>query len=158
MDEIAQQILYAFDRLGRVSLTAEALVASLGPDSPQSRAVVLDAIPELMNAALLRDDGAGSYSRTEDGRLAVAPPRAITIYTRARCHLCDEAKSVIAPLAAEFGASLREVDIDADPTLRERYTNDVPVIFIGPRFFAKYRVDAALLRRALQNAARSQSR
>ena len=157
MDDIAQRILSAFDRLGRVSLTAEALLAFLGPDSPQSRAVVLDALPELMNAALLRDDGAGSYSRTEDGRLAVAPPRAITMYTRARCHLCDEAKSAIAPLAAEFGATLREVDIDADPVLRERYTNEVPVIFLGPRFFAKYRVDATRLRQALQNAARSQS-
>lgn len=155
MDEIAQRILSAFDHLGHVSLTAEALVTSLGPDSPQSRAVVLDAIPELMNATLLRDDGAGSYSRTEDGRLAVAPPRAITMYTRARCHLCDGAKSVIAPLAAEFGGTLREVDIDADPTLRERYTNDVPVIFVGPRFFAKYRIDATRLRQALQNAARS---
>ena len=158
MDEIAQRILSAFDGLGRVSLTAEALAAFLGVDSTQSRAVLLDALPELMNAALLRSDGAGFYSRTEDGRLAVAPPRAITMYTRARCHLCDEAKAVIAPLAAEFNATLREVDIDADPALRERYTNDVPVIFVGPRFFAKYRVDPSRLRGTLQNATPSPSR
>lgn len=158
MDEIAQRILSAFDQLGRVSLNAEALVAFMGTDSSQSRAAVLDALPELMNAALLRDDGEGFYSRTEDGCLAVAPPRAITMYTRARCHLCEEAKSVIAPLAAEFHAPMREVDIDADPVLHERYTNDVPVIFVGPRLFAKYRVDSSRLRRALQNAAPLDSR
>lgn len=158
MDEIAQHILSAFDRLGRVSLTTEALAAFLGVESTQSRAVLLDALPELINAGLLRDDGAGFYSRTEDGRLAVAPPRAITVYTRARCHLCGEAKAVIAPLAAEFHAPLREVDIDADPVLHERYTNDVPVIFVGPRLFAKFRVDSSRLRRALQNAAPLDSR
>lgn len=157
MDEIAQRILAAFDRLDRTSLDAAALVASLGDDSAQSRAIVMDALPELANAGLVREDGAGFYTRTEDGRLAVASPRAITLYTRAGCHLCEEAKSVIASVASQFGASLHEIDIDADPVLRERYTNDVPVIFVGPRFFAKYRVDAERLRRALQNSASSDS-
>lgn len=152
MDEIAQRILAAFDGLGRTSLDAAGLMAFLGDDSAQLRAAVFDALPELANAGLLRDEAAGFYSRTEDGRLAVASPHAITLYTRAQCHLCEEAKSVIAPVAAQFGASVHEVDIDADPLLRERYTNDVPMIFVGPRFFAKYRVDAERLRRALQNS------
>ncbi|HTU36254.1 MAG TPA: glutaredoxin family protein [Candidatus Acidoferrum sp.] len=152
MDEIGQRILWAFDRLDRVSLDAAALVAFFGDDSAQSRAAVLDALPELANAGLVRDDGWGFYSRTEDGRLAVAPPQAITIYTRAQCHLCEQAKSLIAPIALEFGASVHEVDIDGDPVLLERYTNDVPVIFVGPRFFAKYRIDPEQLRRALRNA------
>ncbi len=152
MDETARRILGAFNRLGHVSLDAEALVTFWGGDSAQTRAAVLDALPELANAGLLRDDGAGYYSRTEDGRLAVAPPDAITVYSRAGCHLCEEAKSVIAPVAVEFSTSVHEVDIDADPRLRERYTNDVPVIFVGPRFFAKYRVEVQRLRRALRAA------
>lgn len=158
MDEIAQRILAAFDQLDRASLDAATLVAFFGDGSAQSRAVVFDALPELANAGLLREHGADSYSRTEDGRLAVAAPHAITIYTRAQCHLCEEARVVIAPAAAEFGASVREIDVDSDPVLRERYTNDVPVIFVGPRFFAKYRVDAEQLRRALRNAASPGSR
>lgn len=158
MDEIAQRILAAFDQLDRASLNAAALVAFFGNDSAQSRAVVFDALPELANAGLLRDDGAGSYGRTEDGRLAVAVPHAITMYMRAGCHLCEEAKALIAPIASEFGASVHEVDVDADPVLRERYTNDVPVIFVGPRFFAKYRVDSEQLRRALRNATSPDSR
>ncbi|MGH9733361.1 MAG: glutaredoxin family protein [Candidatus Acidiferrales bacterium] len=157
MDEIAQRILAAFDQLDRTSLDAAGLVAFFGNHSAQSRAMVFDALPELANAGLVRADGAGFYSRTEDGRLAVASPRAITLYTRAACHLCEEAKSVIAPIAAQVGASVHEVDIDADPVLRERYTKDVPVVFVGPRFFAKYRVDAERLRRTLQSSTSPES-
>jgi glutaredoxin len=112
---------------------------------------VLDAVSELASAGLLRDDGGDFYSRTEDGRLAVASPRTITLYTRSGCHLCDEAKGAISPLLAEFGAQLREIDIDDDPVLHRRYTNDVPVVFVGPRFFAKHRVDSIRLRKELQS-------
>src|SRR6266513_1614452 len=69
----------------------------------------------------------------EDSRLAASGPRDVTLYTRPGCHLCDQAKSAIAPLSREFGAVLREVNIDADPALKERYGWDVPVIFIGQR-------------------------
>lgn len=150
MDEIAQRILSAFDQLSRASLNPDALIDHSGADSPQSRAILLDALPELVNAGLLRDDGSGFFSRTEDGRLAVAPPNTITLYTRAGCHLCDEAKSVIAPIAAEFGAQLFEIDIDRDSILCSRYTNDVPVVFVGSRLLAKLRLDPARIRRALQ--------
>ncbi len=97
---------------------------------------------------------ADDYARSEAGRLAVAGPRDVTLYTRSGCHLCEEAKHAIAPLLAEFGARLREVDIDADPILRERYTNDVPVIFLGARKVAKHRVDLKQFRRQLEDAPR----
>ncbi|HLE35550.1 MAG TPA: glutaredoxin family protein, partial [Candidatus Acidoferrales bacterium] len=57
----------------------------------------------------------------------------ITLYTRPGCHLCEEARQEIAPMLAEFGAELLEVNIDADPALRDLYSNDVPVIFLGAR-------------------------
>lgn len=79
-------------------------------------------------------------------------PLVVTLYTRPGCHLCDEAKRAMAPLLAEFGAALREVNIDADPALRARFTNDVPVIFLGDRKIAKHRVDLARLRRQLAGA------
>jgi glutaredoxin len=98
-------------------------------------------------------DGDG-YASTEDERLAVAGPRDVTLYTRSGCHLCEEAKRAIAPLLTEFGARLCEVDIDADSILLERYTNDVPVIFIGSRKTAKHRVDIKQFRRQLADACR----
>ncbi|MGB6544381.1 MAG: glutaredoxin family protein [Candidatus Acidiferrales bacterium] len=88
----------------------------------------------------------------EGARLAAAGALDVTLYTRPGCHLCDEAKGVMAPLLAEFGARLREVNIDDDPTLRARYDYDVPVIFLGARKVAKHRVVAAQFRRQLEEA------
>jgi glutaredoxin len=88
----------------------------------------------------------------EDARIAASGPRDVTLCTRPGCHLCDEAKSAIAPLLREFGAALREINIDADPVLKERYGWDVPVIFIGPKRVAKHRVDLEQFRRQLQDA------
>jgi glutaredoxin len=88
----------------------------------------------------------------EDERLAQAAPRDVTLYTRPDCHLCEEAKSAIAPLLREFGAAMREVNVDSDPILRERYGSDVPVIFLGARKAAKHRVDLEQFRRQLRDA------
>ena len=76
----------------------------------------------------------------------------VTLYTRAGCHLCDEAKAQMAPLLREFGVTLREVDIDQDPALRAEYNDDVPVIFLGEKKIAKHRVDLEQLRRQLARA------
>ena len=81
-------------------------------------------------------------------------PLEVTLYTRPGCHLCDEAKLQIAPLLAEFGVRLREVNIDANPELRERYNADVPVIFLADRKIAKHRVDPKQFRRQLLEARR----
>jgi glutaredoxin len=88
----------------------------------------------------------------EDFRIAGCGPRDVTLYTRPGCHLCDEAKSAIAPLLQEFGVHLREVNIDEDPVLRERYSWDIPVIFIGKHKAAKHRVDLAQFRCQLEQA------
>ena len=79
-------------------------------------------------------------------------PLEVTLYTRPGCHLCDEAKLRIAPLLVEFGARLREVNIDADPELHERYNLDVPVIFLADRKIAKHRIDPGQFRRQLVEA------
>jgi glutaredoxin len=89
---------------------------------------------------------------SDDLRLAAARPREVTLYTRPGCHLCEEAKAAIAPLLSEFGATLREVNIDEDAVLSERYGWDIPVIFIGDRKAAKHRVDLAQFRRQLRDA------
>ena len=88
----------------------------------------------------------------EDAKLAACGPRDVTLYSRPGCHLCEEAKAAIAPLLLEFGAVLREVDIDDDAVLKERYGWDIPVIFIGTHKAAKHRVDVAQFRRQLEEA------
>jgi glutaredoxin len=88
----------------------------------------------------------------EDERLAVSEPHVITLYTRPGCHLCEDAKALIEPMLREFGATLREVNIDEDAVLRQRYGTDIPVIFVGSRKVAKHRVDPVKFRRQLSNA------
>jgi glutaredoxin len=88
----------------------------------------------------------------EDERLAASEPRVITLYTRTGCHLCEEAKAVIDPMLGEFGATLREVNIDDDAELTRRYGTDIPVVFIGARKAAKHRVDPVKFRRQLKDA------
>jgi len=80
------------------------------------------------------------------------PALQITLYTRPGCHLCEEARQQMAPVLVEFGAELLEINIDADPALRDLYSNDVPVIFLGARKIAKHRVDLVQLRRQLADA------
>jgi len=88
----------------------------------------------------------------EDARLAACASREVTLYTRPGCHLCEDAKALIQPLLREFGATLREVNIDNDEILVQRYGLDIPVIFIGPRKAAKHRVDVVQFRRQLIEA------
>ena len=63
------------------------------------------------------------------------------MYTRVGCHLCDEAKELLCELQRQAAFALREVDIDQDPELRQRYNDEVPVIFIEGRKAFKYRID-----------------
>jgi len=52
----------------------------------------------------------------------------------------------------EFGAELREVNIEEDAVLEGRYGLDIPVIFIGARKAVKHRVDIKQFRRQLQES------
>lgn len=88
----------------------------------------------------------------EDAKLAGCGPRDVTLYSRHGCHLCEEAKVAIAPLLREFGAVLREVNIDEDAILKKRYGWDIPVIFIGTHKAAKHHVDLVQFRRQLEEA------
>jgi glutaredoxin len=89
---------------------------------------------------------------SEAARLAAADSLEVTLYTRPGCHLCDEAKAAITPLLREFRAPLREVNIDLDAELAEKYGWDIPVVFIGRHKAAKHRVDLTQFRRQLQQA------
>ena len=74
----------------------------------------------------------------------------VTLYTRAGCHLCDEAKKVLADARAEAEFELEEVDIDQDPELRARFNEQVPVVFLNGRKAFKYRVERGEFLRRLR--------
>ncbi|MGB7189037.1 MAG: glutaredoxin family protein [Acidobacteriaceae bacterium] len=79
----------------------------------------------------------------------------VVVYSRAGCHLCDVVKATLSSMrgkAAEQGADFawREVDIDADPELRRKYNEEVPVVVIDGRKAFKYRMSEREFLRALK--------
>ncbi len=73
----------------------------------------------------------------------------LTLLSRGYCHLCHDMEEALAPLLAEFGASLRVVDVDADPELEARYDELVPVLLHGETELCHHFLDAAKTREYL---------
>lgn len=150
MNALERNILATFDSpAAKGPLSSRVLPLAAVGDSAEAQ----QAVARLVEQGFLRTtESPDAYGRTEDGRLQLASPRDVTIYSRPGCHLCEEAKSQIAPLLKEFSARVTEINIDEDPALRARYDFDVPVIFLGTRKAAKHCVDVAQFRRQLRDA------
>lgn len=80
----------------------------------------------------------------------------LTLVGKPGCHLCDEARVVVASVVERLGAassiSIEEKSILDDADLRERYWDEIPVILINGAVHTIYRVDPARLTTALQEA------
>jgi glutaredoxin len=74
----------------------------------------------------------------------------VVVLTREGCHLCDEAIAQVAAVCAETGERYAVLDVDRDPELQRRYTDQVPVTFVDGAQHDFWRVDPARLRTALQ--------
>jgi hypothetical protein len=73
----------------------------------------------------------------------------ITLIGKPGCHLCDEAREVVAAVAAEVGVGWEERSILDDPALEERYAEQIPVTLVDGRPHDFWRVSADRLRAAL---------
>ena len=53
----------------------------------------------------------------------------VTLYAKAGCHLCDEARAYLEDALADLSQELdlRETDIRTDPAIFERYRYRIPV-------------------------------
>jgi glutaredoxin len=79
----------------------------------------------------------------------VTSSHTVTLLTRPGCHLCDDARAVIAAVCAELDVAWEERDISADPDELERYRDSVPVTLVDGAEHDFWRVSAPRLRRAL---------
>jgi glutaredoxin len=147
MEDHAKQILETFDRLGLTRLGAADFALPTGTGARDA------ALAALVQSGCLREV-AGQFERTEWGRLEIAGPLDLTFLSRSGCHLCEEALRQIEPLMGGFGAELRVVNVDTDRTLRERYGNEVPVIFLGSRELQRNRIDPGKVRAELSSVKR----
>lgn len=73
----------------------------------------------------------------------------VLVLVRQGCHLCDQALEVVAAVCAEVGESYATRDIDSDPELVRRYTDEVPVTFVDGAQHDFWRVDPGRLRATL---------
>jgi glutaredoxin len=81
------------------------------------------------------------------GRAGAAPR--VTLYSRPGCHLCDDARTVVARVCDALGEQYAEVDITTDPELERRFRDEIPVTFVDGEQHDFWRVDEHRLRRAL---------
>ena len=150
---MARAALEAFEAAGASVMPRETLEEALARNGALCRETCQGVLDDMLRERLLAAEADGArFRRTEAGRLALAGPLDLTLYTRAGCHLCEEMKAALAPLVREFGARLVEVDVDADKELRGMYGHELPVLFLGARKAAKHRLDAAQMRRQLERA------
>ncbi len=78
------------------------------------------------------------------------PSVTVTLIGKPGCHLCDDARAVVAGvLEGRAGVQLVERSILDDSALHDRYWDEIPVVLIDDAVHTIYRVDAERLRAAL---------
>ena len=80
----------------------------------------------------------------------------LTLLVRAYCHLCDEMRDALRPLAKAAGATITEIDVDADAAIEARFGDLVPVLLHGSIDgieLCHYRLDTAGVENALSPSA-----
>jgi glutaredoxin len=72
------------------------------------------------------------------------------LYGRAWCHLCEDMRAALEPIAAQHGMSIEWIDIDEDPALEARYNELVPVLMLNGVELCRYRLNECAVRTALK--------
>jgi glutaredoxin len=77
----------------------------------------------------------------------------VTLYGKAGCHLCEDARAEIEAVRQQHDFDLTEVDITTDPVLFNRYGERIPVIEVNGEEAFELGVDRAALGRLLDTVA-----
>ncbi len=81
--------------------------------------------------------------------IAHADAARVVVYSRSGCHLCEVAEQLVAEVCADTGDTWVRVEIDDEPDLVRRFTEQVPVTFVDGKQHDFWRVDERRLRAAL---------
>jgi glutaredoxin len=76
----------------------------------------------------------------------------VVMYTRAGCHLCDDAWSLLEAARQRYGFTLTKTDVDADVELAASFGLEVPVVEVNGKIRFRGTVNAVLLRRLFDAA------
>lgn len=81
--------------------------------------------------------------------------RAVTLYTRPGCHLCDEAREAILGLRGVVPPfELGELNIDEDDGLLARYLERIPVVLVDGEVICELELELDSLRAVLDTVSR----
>jgi glutaredoxin len=82
----------------------------------------------------------------------------LTLITRQGCHLCEEASNDLARLVARFSALHPEkpyvvevIDVDSDKDLRDKYSEEVPVLLLNGKQVSFFRIDVDRVLAQMEN-------
>jgi hypothetical protein len=79
-----------------------------------------------------------------------APEAVYEMVTREGCHLCDEMAALLDDVLPSYSLTWTPRDVDAEPELRVRFTDVVPVLLRDGLPVAKIRLDRRTLVRILE--------
>jgi Glutaredoxin-like domain (DUF836) len=94
-------------------------------------------------------DGAGQDGPAEHE--AAGPAPRITLLGKPGCHLCEQARTVIARVAADLGVGWEERDITASSQDMTEYWDKIPVTLVDGVQHDFWRVSEDRLRAALRH-------
>ena len=75
----------------------------------------------------------------------------VTFYTKAGCHLCEDAREMLDDIAIQIPYVLTEIDIRSDLTLFEQYRYRIPVIIIDETLVIEGRIEYSDLAKAFDD-------
>ncbi|HTO89225.1 MAG TPA: glutaredoxin family protein [Thermoanaerobaculia bacterium] len=64
----------------------------------------------------------------------------LRLLSRPDCHLCEEMRREVDELLQGEAREWEILDVDRDPDLARKYGEEVPVLFVNDRLFAKVRL------------------
>nr|WP_245862757.1 glutaredoxin family protein [Sanguibacter antarcticus] len=73
----------------------------------------------------------------------------VVVYTRAGCHLCEDACALVERVCSETGTAWTAVDVNTSDALRAAYSDSVPVVTVDGVQQGFWRIDENRLRRLL---------
>lgn len=79
----------------------------------------------------------------------------LLLLTRPKCHLCADARIVVARVAADLGLPWREESLVTGTDLWGRFAEDIPVVMINGVQRDFWQIDEARLRGLLSTAMRA---
>jgi hypothetical protein len=81
----------------------------------------------------------------------------LRLLSRPGCHLCDAMRADVDRLLTGDEHCWEIVDVDSDDEIARRWSDDIPVLFVNGRLFAKGRIPNLAARLRLLRAAAGES-